>query len=57
MKTTSSLPGIGEIATGRLKAIAGKAGSKETRASCAEAEDVPTRSENRRAAVGRILMV
>jgi hypothetical protein len=50
------LPGRGATATGRLKLISGKAGSRETTASCATAEVVPRRSENRRAADGRSLM-
>jgi hypothetical protein len=57
MKTTSLLPGSGATVTGRLKVIPGKAGSKETALSWATTEVVPRRSENRRAADGRRLMV
>jgi hypothetical protein len=51
------LPGRGATATGRLNFMSGKAGSRATTLSWATTEVIPRRSENRRAADGRRLMV
>ena len=57
MKTASLLPGSGEIATGRLNFISGKAGSRVTIVSSAMAEAMPKKADRARAADGRSLMV